>query len=74
HRENTQLFIAWAQELQAKYYNKGCKPFPDLEPGSLVLVNPHSLDWSESKGKGAKLVQRWISPFKILEKINLKVY
>ncbi|PBK98136.1 hypothetical protein ARMGADRAFT_862547, partial [Armillaria gallica] len=63
-----------AQETQAKYYNKGCREVPILKPGSLVLVNPHSLEWKESKGKGAKLVQRWVGPFEVLEKINLKVY
>ncbi|SJL06611.1 uncharacterized protein ARMOST_09953 [Armillaria ostoyae] len=48
HRENAQLSIARAQESQAKYYNKGRKLFPELEPGNLVLVNPHSLDWMEA--------------------------
>ncbi|KAK0184063.1 hypothetical protein F5146DRAFT_880673, partial [Armillaria mellea] len=74
HRESARLAIACAQETQAKYYNKGCKVIPELEPGTLVLVNPHSLEWKESKGKGAKLVQRWIGPFEIAEKVNPKVY
>ncbi len=74
HRESAQLLIAWAQELQARLYNKGCKAFPDLEPRSLVLVNPDSLDWKESWGKGTKLIQRWIGHFEVLEKINPKIY
>jgi hypothetical protein len=42
--------------------------------GMLVLVNPHSLEWSESTGEGAKLVQQWIGPFEVIQKINPKVY
>jgi hypothetical protein len=37
-------------------------------------VNPHSLEWSESKGEGTKLVQQWIGPFELIQKINPKVY
>ncbi len=74
HQETACLAIAWAQKTQAKYYNKGCKPFPELSEGSLVLVNPHSLAWKESSGKGAKLTQRWISPFEIMGKVNPKTY
>ncbi|PBK59697.1 hypothetical protein ARMSODRAFT_854520, partial [Armillaria solidipes] len=74
HRDNACLSIARAHEYQVKYYNKGRKPFPELAPRSLVLVNPHSLDWREARGKGAKLIQRWIGPFEILERVNPKVY
>ncbi len=42
--------------------------------GSRVLVNPHSLEWVESKGEGAKIVQRWIGPFEVLQKINPRTY
>ncbi len=74
YRDNARLAIAKAQETQAKYYNKGHKKAPEFEPGSLVLVNPHSLEWKESKGKGTKLIQRWLGPFEVLERINPKVY
>lgn len=37
-------------------------------------MNPHSLEWIESRGKGAKLTPRWIGPFEILQKINPNVY
>ncbi len=74
HRDSARLAIAKAQETQAKYYNKGRKKAPEFEPGSLVLVNPHSLEWKESKGKGVKLIQRWLGPFEVLERINPKVY
>ncbi len=60
--------------MQAKYHNRGRRPAPEYEPEDLVLVNPHSLEWKESKGKGAKLIQRWIGPFQIAKKINPKVY
>jgi hypothetical protein len=42
--------------------------------GDQVLISLHSLEWIESKGEGAKLVQRWIGLFKILQHINLKTY
>lgn len=42
--------------------------------GNRVLMSPHSIEWIESKGEGAKLVQRWISPFEILQRINPKMY
>ena len=47
--------IAWGQEKQVVTYNKGCKPCK-FKPGNLVLLNPHELEWSEAKGKEAKLV------------------
>jgi hypothetical protein len=74
HRENARLAIARAQNEQAKFYNKGRRDIPDFKIGSKVLVNPHSLEWVESKGEGAKLVQRWIGPFEVLQKINPKTY
>jgi hypothetical protein len=37
-------------------------------------VNPHSLEWLESKDKGVKLVQRWIGPFQVMERINKNTY
>lgn len=45
-----------------------------FKAGSRVLVNPHSLEWVESKRKGVKLVQRWIGPFEILQRINPNTY
>jgi hypothetical protein len=74
HRENARISIARAQEDQAKYHNRGRKDVPEFKIGSRVLVNPHSLEWMESKGEGAKLVQRWIGPFEVLQKINPRTY
>lgn len=73
HRESARNAIAKAQTKQAQSYNKG-RRIAEFEIASLVLVNPHSLEWIESKGEGAKLVQRWIGPFEVTEKINPKVY
>jgi len=39
-----------------------------------VLVNPHTLEWLESKGKGKKLTQCWIGLFKVIQQINPNVY
>ncbi|KAF9022528.1 hypothetical protein BDZ89DRAFT_882131, partial [Hymenopellis radicata] len=67
--------IAKAQESQSKYYNLGRKEVPGtFRQGSLVVVNPHSLKWKESKGKGAKFTQQWIGPFEIQEVVNPKVF
>jgi hypothetical protein len=73
-RDNARLAIARAQEQQAKYYNRGRKEIPEFKVGSRVLINPHSLEWVKSKGEGAKLVQRWIGPFEVLQRINPRTY
>ena len=73
HRDSARQAIAHAQHHQAREHNKGRKPL-DLKEGDKVLVNPHSLEWAEAKGEGAKLTTRWIGPFEILQKINPNVY
>jgi hypothetical protein len=74
HREGARLAIAKAQESQSKFYNKGRKDVPEFGIGSKVLISPHSLEWIESKGEGAKLVQRWIGPFEVLQRLNPRTY
>ena len=74
HRDSARRAIAKAQDEQSLQFNKGRRPVPDFKQGDRVLVNPHSLDWVDSKGAGAKLKQRWIGPFEILQKINPKVF
>lgn len=74
HRDSARQAIAKAQDEQSLQFNKGRRPVPDFKQGDRVLVNPHSLDWVDSKGAGAKLKQRWIGPFEILQKINPKVF
>ncbi|RDB29278.1 hypothetical protein Hypma_014871 [Hypsizygus marmoreus] len=74
HRESARQAIAKAQERQVRTYNKGRKPARQFAIGSQVLVNPHTLEWTESKGDGSKLVQRWIGPFEVLQRINPNVY
>ena len=39
-----------------------------------MLVNPHALEWLESKGEGKKLTQRWIGPFEVIQRVNPNVY
>ena len=73
HRESARRAIARAQAKQANWYNRGRKAM-EFEAGDLVLVNPHSLEWVESKGEGAKLVQRWIGPFEVQQRINENTY
>ena len=74
HRDSARRAIAVAQDKQAVQYNKSRRPVPELKKGSRVLVNPHSLEWVDSKGSGAKLKQRWIGPFEVIQRINPKVY
>lgn len=73
HRESARRAIARSQAKQANSFNKGRKPL-DFEPGDLVLVNPHTLEWIESQGEGKKLVQRWIGPFEVQQRINANTY
>jgi hypothetical protein len=74
HRESARLAIAKAQESQSKFYNKGRKAVPEFGVGSKVLISPHSLEWIESKGEGVKLVQQWIGPFEVLQRLNPRTY
>lgn len=74
HRDLARQAIAEALHMQAKQYNKKRREVPTIGNGDKVLINPHSLEWLESKGEGAKLGPRWIGPFEVLEKINENVY
>jgi len=57
HRDSARAAIAKVQDQQARSFNKGRKPIPHLKKGDRVLVNPHALEWVESKGEGKKLAQ-----------------
>ena len=74
HRDSARQAIAKAQEQQVRSYNKGRKPVPLLKKGDHVLVNPHALEWIESKGEGRKLTQHWIGPFEVIQRINPNIY
>ncbi len=74
HWESARRAIAKAQEAQRRQYDKSHKPVPNIQPGSLILVNPHSLEWTKAKGKGVKLTQHWIGPFEVQQKVNPKMY
>lgn len=69
-RQAAQDALVLAQQSQARAHDKGRKELQDWEPGTLVLVNPHSLQLVESKGKGRKLVQKAIGPFEIQERVG----
>jgi len=74
HRDSALWAIAKAQDEQSLQFNKNRRPVPDFKQGDRVLVNPHTLDWVDSKGMGMKLKQHWIGPFEILQKINPNVF
>jgi hypothetical protein len=65
--------LAQAQDKQARAYDAS-RRYREFEIGSLVLVNPHSLEWLESKGAGVKLRQRWIGPFEVLKRVSINSY
>lgn len=73
HRQSVRNAIATSQAKQVLSYNKG-RQVTKFSIGGLVLVNPHLLEWVESKGAGAKLMQRWIGRCKVTEQVNPKVY
>lgn len=66
--------IAHAQELQTQAYNKGRRPVRELKVGDLALINPHTLELVDIKGTGKKLVQKYLGPFEVMERINPVVY
>jgi len=74
HRDSARRAIATAQDKQATQYNKNRHEVPEFPKGTKVLVNLHSLEWVDAKGVGAKLKQRWIGPFEVVQKINPNVY
>ena len=74
HRDSARRAIATAQDKQAVQYNKNRHNVPEFRKGAKVLVNPHSLEWVDAKGTGAKLRQWWIGPFEVVQKINPNVY
>ena len=74
HRDSARRAIATAQDKQAYQYNKNRCQVPEFTKGTKVLVNPHSLEWTDAKGVGTKLRQRWIGPFEVVQKINPNVY
>ena len=54
-------------------YNQNHIPI-SFEPGDRVLVNIHSLQLPESKGKGAKFSRHFDGPFEVIECIGPVAY
>jgi hypothetical protein len=73
HRDIARDAIAVAQEKQAHAYDARRRPL-EFQKGELVLVNPHSLEWLESKGSSVKLRQRWIGPFPVIKRVSANTY
>ncbi|GJF00952.1 polyprotein [Phanerochaete sordida] len=72
-RQTARDAIARSQEKQAVSYNKG-RRILDLKEGDKVLIDPHALQWLESKGEGSKLAQRFIGPFAVQERVGPNTY
>lgn len=73
HQEDARLAIAKAQHEQSIQYNRRRKE-ANIKEEDQALVNPHSLEWLESKKDGAKLNPHWVGPFEVVEKVNNNVY
>lgn len=54
-------------------YNRSRKVW-NLKLGDLVLIDPHALQWIESKGEAKKLSQKFIGPFAVQERIGENTY
>ncbi|KZV59719.1 hypothetical protein PENSPDRAFT_548183, partial [Peniophora sp. CONT] len=73
HRQAARDAMARAQVKQAEAYDVGRRPL-SFEEGDEVLLNPHTLEWVESKGTGRKLVQHTLGPFAIAERVGDNTY
>lgn len=73
HREAARDAIKKSADRQAYQFDKGHLP-PKYRVGDEVLINPHSLELVDVKGKSRKLVQRFIGPFEITEVRGPKSY
>lgn len=74
HRQSARDALVLASAQQARAYNKH-RRVKLFEEGDKVLVNPHSLQWTEGKeGAGVKLIQRWTGPFVVQQRISDTVY
>lgn len=74
YRQAARDALAHAQELQARAYNKNRVPVKEFKVGELALINPHSLELVDVEGTGKKLVQKYLGPFEVIERINPVVY
>ena len=73
HSPRLGLVDSLGLDKQAYYYDRGrCQP--NLKEGDEVLINPHSLELVDVKGKSRKLVQRKIGPFEIMEVLSPTTY
>jgi hypothetical protein len=73
HREAARDAIRKSVDKQAYQYDKG-RCAPTLKVGDEVLINPHSLELVDVKGRSRKLIQHKIGPFEITEVINPTAY
>jgi len=73
HREAARDALKRSLDKQAYYYDRGRRQ-PNLKEGDEVLINPHSLELVDIKGKSRKLVQRKIGPFEVMEVLSPTTY
>ena len=70
HREAAHNALKRSLDKQAYYYDRG-RHQPE---GDEALINLHSLELVDVKGKSRKLVQRKIGPFEIMEVLSPTTY
>lgn len=73
HWDAARNAIKKSADKQAYHYDKK-RSLPKFKVGKEVLINPHSLELLESKGKAVKLVQRYLGPFEVTEVISPTSY
>ena len=73
HREAARDALHRNADKQAFQFDKG-RRIPHLNVGDEVLINPHSLELVDVKGRSRKLMQRKIGPFEIIDVISSTAY
>jgi hypothetical protein len=73
HRDSARDALQRSADKQAFQFDKGRRA-PDLAVGDEVLINPHSLELVDTKGRSRKLMQRKLGPFEIIDVISPTAY
>ncbi len=73
HRESARDALKKSADKQAYQYDLGRRR-PQLQVGDEVLINPHTLELVDVKGKSRKLMQRKIGPFEIIQVVTPTAY
>jgi hypothetical protein len=73
HRDAARDALQRNADKQAFQFDKGRRSL-SLSVGDEVLINPHTLELVDIKGRSRKLMQRKIGPFEIIDVISPTAY